>query len=484
MENKTKSKFYSLLIFSLIFLLNPNINVVDILPDFVAWFILARLFERAADSAPYFEEARAGFIKLGYVNLCKILGLFLIILVKGNDTSDNNIFALVSFSFCAVELLFLIPTVKNIFTALFHLGERTDARALISPLNATKPNETGSFLHCIFSAESVKDFTYLFFICKCALYTIPDMFLLTRETEKGYFVNFSSAYPIVLVSTIVLGIALGLLWFNRIKKYVNLVMLEGKFFEALDSMRAEDNFGKYELRTRLRSIGTFLTVFSIASIFTLQIKFSNFSDINILPTFVFVALMIIAVFLSRKHTVNHNPCYVSGALAFIVSIVNYIITVVFLSSYTYEDIKEIPSASTLYLIIEILSIIEMLLVIVFLFFIMKMMNTFVLDYTGVDPKSDRYSSMEREFHGTLMRKNLIIFIFGALTALVKCIDAFLNGSVILIFTNTNDVTAGAFYAPSIPWFGLVVTVSAVLYIFFSFYYLSTLKDEVKMRFSI
>ena len=81
-----KSNIYSLILFSLVFLFIPSFNVIDLMPDFLAWFILAKVFERAADSAPYFEEARSGFIKLGYVNLAKILGFIIIILVKSRDT--------------------------------------------------------------------------------------------------------------------------------------------------------------------------------------------------------------------------------------------------------------------------------------------------------------------------------------------------------------------------------------------------------------
>ena len=125
---KTDSKrFYSLLILSAVFLTNPNINIIDIMPDFVAWFILAKLFERAADSAPYFEEARSSFLKLAWINLAKVPAFFLMITIRSKDTLDNNVFALFSLSFCAIELVFLLPAIKNLFTALFHLGERTSA---------------------------------------------------------------------------------------------------------------------------------------------------------------------------------------------------------------------------------------------------------------------------------------------------------------------------------------------------------------------
>jgi hypothetical protein len=39
---------------ALILLFNPSINVVDVLPDFIAYFILARIFDGPSVAAPYF----------------------------------------------------------------------------------------------------------------------------------------------------------------------------------------------------------------------------------------------------------------------------------------------------------------------------------------------------------------------------------------------------------------------------------------------
>ena len=138
MKNTVKNINYKLLIFSLVLLFNPSLNVVDILPDFIAWFILAKIFERAADSAPYFEEARSNFIRLGWLNLLKIPAFFLILFVKSKDTLDNNIYALVSFSFAIFEIILVTQAIKNIFTAAFYLGERTDVPALIEPFAVSK----------------------------------------------------------------------------------------------------------------------------------------------------------------------------------------------------------------------------------------------------------------------------------------------------------------------------------------------------------
>ena len=474
-----KNHFYSLLIVSFIFLFIPNYNVIDLMPDFISWFILAKLFENAADSAPYFEEARSGFTKLAYLNLAKILGFVIIIIVKSRDVSDNNIFALVSFCFAAVEILFLIPTIKNIFLALFHLGERTDAVALIS-----SQNPSPRFILCrIFSAEFIKEATYIFLIAKTLIYAIPDLCLLTRITDRGNVLNVSRAFPFVLLTLHTIGLFLGILWLIKIIKYSNAVRKEGKFHIALELMHSEDKFGKYESRKKLRSIKSLLLLISISSLFTFEIAFSDWSDINILPHFIYLFLMLIAAFMTLKHTKALIPCYIVGGLAVFESIIVYSLKIAFLTSFSYEDISKYPMAKNLYQMVEALSLVELITTVAFLLLFMLIMNSFVMDNTGLSPDSDRYSIGEMKFHSSLKIKNLIIFIFGSVAAVAKFVNVILNGNAKLIFTDESDVTAGAFFAAAIPWFNIVVTVTALLYVFFTIYFMSGLKDEVKMKYS-
>ncbi len=496
MEKITSRRFYLLLIFSFVILLNPNLNVVDLMPDFIAWFILARLFERAANSAPYFEEARSGFIKLGWVNLAKILGNLFILFVRRRDTSDNNIFALVSFSFAVIELLFLIPTARNIFLALFHLGERTSASALILPLNAdphgrsedTKKykgddTEISKKRKFDISADSVKSLTVFFFICKAAISTIPDMFLLTRITDKGHIVSISKFYPYVLVISQLVGLLIGIVWFMRVKKYSFNVYIQGSFDSALESMQNETGKERYEKRTKLRSILSLLTFVSVISLFTPELSMSDWDNINLLPHFIHGVLMLVAYHLIRRHAQVTKAGYVSGALYTVLAIAAYVFTVIFASEYGYADLLDTPSAVRLYLFVELSAVLEFIALAVFLVTFTKALNRMTLSHTGVPVDSDRYSLMEKEYHSALIRRNYVLMSIAILLGAVKCLDTFLSGDVQIIFSDITDVTMPIMTAPAIPWFNIVVTACAVLYIGFSFYHLSTLKEEIKMKYS-
>ena len=130
---------------------------------------------------------------------------------------------------------------------------------------------------------------------------------------------------------------------------------------------------------------------------------------------------------------------------------------------------------------EILALIEAAFTVLLLFFFMQVMNAIVINNTGVSVTSERYSRTEMAYHTSLKSKNLIIFIMAALAAVAKCLHVFLKAKTEIVFTNESDITAGAFSASVVPWFNLVVTATSILYIILSFYYLSNLKDEIKMK---
>ena len=478
-----RKKFYALLTASFVLLFNPNITIVDIMPDFIAWFILARLFERAANSAPHFEEARVCFVRLGWLNLAKIPAFIIVMFVRSSDVFDNNIYALASFSFAVGEFLLIIPAVKNIFAGLFHLGERTDALSLIAPLKSSRHREL--------SADSVKEFTYFFVICKTVLYALPDLFLLTRVSDRGIILAFSSYYPYVLVLSQILGFTVGTVWLIRIRKYSRAVFCEGKFNGALDTFAREDSYTEFEKRTKLRSINRVMLLLTLAAFSTIELTFNSFdgdigstlNGVNLLPHFIYGFIMLFAVFILRKHAKVNNITLVLGALYSLVAAVGYILSVRFYWSYDLDSLANADYATkkeavAAYIPVEIFSVIEFALAAVFLIFVAFALKSFVLTNTGRSPDSVRYHAMEKEFHASLIRRSYVLTGLGILVAAMKCVYAFTNSQVQTIFTEE-----GIFTASMTPWFHLAVNIAAIAYIGFTMYHTSTLKDEVKIKYS-
>ena len=493
MNNVSKKRFYSLLILCFVLLSNPNVSVIDIMPDFIAWFILARLFTPAADSSPYFEEARAGFVKLGWINVGKILGFMLIIYVKGKDSSDNNIFPLVSFAFLALELIYLIPALRNVFNALFYLGERTEATALISPLPTKKQKAIDTSDDAAIKAtgkapvfitvESVRDFTYFFFIVKTVLYFLPDMFLLSKTTERGYYISISKEYPGVLLASLAFTTLLAVLWFRRIKKYVNRVYEQDKFLSALKSMQTAGSEERYETRLKQRSMLSALTLLAVSTILSIEVAMDNWSGINILPPFIYGSFLLIAYHLISKHSMPKKAAYIAGLSFIALSFTAYALTVSFLSRYDYSDITKYQSAKGLYTAVSVLAILELASLIAFLCFITLLLNRFAIMNTEISVTSDRYSTLDKEFHKSLVRRNYIFLALGTISAALKATEVFINGTTQIIFTDPSDVEMPTIIASDAPWFGLIVAVAALIHIGYTFYLVSSLKDEIRSKIS-
>ncbi len=477
MKNLTKKRFYSLLTFSLVLLFNPNINVIDLLPDFIAWFILAKLFEKAADSAPYFEEARLCFVKLGWLTLAKIPALLLIFFVRGQNTLDNDIFALVSFSFAVAESIFTIKAAGNLFKGLSHLGERTSASALIAPFSPPILKNRQ------ITIQSLKEYTFFFFICKCILYFLPDMFLLTRiSKETGQLLLISKHYPLVLILSHLFGFIIGTIWIGRALSYVKAVRNEGLFDEALLEMANEDSLNKMETKTKIRSITSALTIICVASFFAVDLVFDNLNGINLLPNFVYGALLLIGVLILQRHCQASRAHLVFGGAFTAFSLTAYIFLARFLSNYSYADIESLKEASNAYLMVVIFSVLEFISLLLFLFFTARLFRSFILSNTGISPESDRYLKMEKEYHRALIKKSYVMTALGAAAGLVKCINVFLNRSVKLIYTDEADFMMPIISSSPIPWFNLVITVTSIMYIGYTLYFISTIKEEVKMKY--
>ena len=472
-QTKTRNKVsYVLIIISLLFLFNPNISVIDIFPDFIAYFILSRLLIHAADRAPYFEEARVAFRRLGWLNLLKFVGLLAIISVKRQNFSDNDVIALVTITFAAVEAVLSVIAIKNLFYGLFHVGERTDASSTIRRFKVI-----GSLY---MSPEMLCGFTYFFAVAKCFLYFLPTMFLLTRINEAGTgTVKVSRAFPITLLLSILIGIALGVLFVIFVARYAHAVYKEGKLFPAIRQLSIESGEDLIQ-KENLRRINFALNTFVVATFFSLELSLVESYDVNLLPKFIFASIMILAIVKLSKFAKGAVPAISCGILYSLASLIAYFFETRFLINYGYEKLLRDAAARSAYTFVNISAAIEFVFLVVFLIFVFKLFSSFTRLNTGIIDTQFKTKS-EDAYYGRLKLKNVLFLAAGILAGLIKCISVFLHGAVKVVYTDPSDITQPTVIAPAIEWIGLVVFISTAIYIGSAIYYVSTLKDEIKLR---
>ena len=143
------------LLAGLIFLFNPNINVIDVLPDFIGCIFIVKGLSKLSDLDRRIASAKAKFRRLAWVALFKafvslftsglldqaLYGMGLSILV---DLFDSTMVLVFVFVFGIFELMYMIPAFISLFEGIAFLEIRhTNHRARRT--NFAKPRFGGIF---------------------------------------------------------------------------------------------------------------------------------------------------------------------------------------------------------------------------------------------------------------------------------------------------------------------------------------------------
>ncbi len=468
-----------LIIFALIMLFNPNINIIDFLPDFIGFYILAKSLMPLSNAVPYMEEARIGFRRAMWITLLKIPALIIMTMIRSKNTLDNDIIVLFSFVFAVVEIIALIPAVKNLFSGLVYLAERGNIPAVLQ--------EEG-----LSSTDSVRSFTQLFIVAKSLFFFLPETVKLTRTLEIGsntVIATGSRYYSWFLLIALVLGFIVGTVWLVRTVRYTRRVLGES-LNSAIDLLVGGDGAKEYNKEYNRKKKNTGYLFFTVGAIFSFNITFSDLRDINILPRFIMAVFLLFGIFTLAKYmnitdkplcrrTLIFSGIYTLSATAF------YIVSVVFLNQYTYSDLYKSlnPEAGKMYLLLEIFAVIEFLVFLVFLYFL----RSFLLRYISTN-LSLRFSDGEnteaskKRKHEFTNKVNALVILM-ALSMLAKLLDVFFHGSIQAIEASSDVAHSSIIYAPAVPWFNIVVVLLSVLYAFYSFYFFGLLREEGENGFS-
>ena len=104
----------------LLFLANPNINIIDIIPDFIGlgivWFSITKISDLSSD----IYIARRGVAKLFWTELAKLLSFIWLIIYS----TDSGFFLVFTFIFTIIELIFFIPTINSFMNGTMILSTK------------------------------------------------------------------------------------------------------------------------------------------------------------------------------------------------------------------------------------------------------------------------------------------------------------------------------------------------------------------------
>ena len=298
---------YGYFITAVIFIFNPCINIIDILPDFFGYLFLLKGLEKWADLCPNIADAVQGLGKLRWYMLIKLPAVLLIPIFR-----DDTFVLLLTFAFILIELIYAIPAAGRIFDGLEYFGTRFDSKTVFNGL------------------QDLRLLTSIFLIVKSVLCLIPEFSSLSSYEYSGYITSapqfdLSQYKNLFVLAGTLLTLLIGILWLVNIIPYINRISKDTPFLKRVlhdYDLEITENVGIGIRRTLHTAVAFFVAGF----VFFLNIWFDN---VNIIPTFI-GALFIIAAMLKLKKVSTVSNVSIAASIIFtLVSVVTFAVSFTF-----------------------------------------------------------------------------------------------------------------------------------------------------------
>ena len=404
-----KGMGFGLVAVAFIFLFNPDVSVIDVIPDIFGYVLLSVGLSQLSMLNDHIDEALSRFKKMILVSAAKIASLFFIF---GMSDSANRPYSLLlfSFTFGVVELLFLIPAYGELFKGILTIADRYDGKV------AYQSRRAGGKTY----AEKIHVITVAFVVLKSVCTVLPECISLLNTEYTDSFVMYLYKYiGVFRVFAIIPVLVLGIIWLIKARGFFVKLSRENEFIENIKRAFAEELFPKKGLfvRKNLQSVILLLTVgavfcvdFALGSVGVIG---DSDAEINILPDAIAAILIFVSAVMMKKYVDNTKNLKISALVFLGVSIVGSALKLSFIAKYDYYTaVNKIDSAFVMYIVMCAVTVIENIAFFVTVIFLVKMLKEIIKKYTGYsaysDPKdSERVTSLQNDLIGKL--KYMIIF---------------------------------------------------------------------------
>ncbi len=422
------------------FLMNPDISVIDIIPDFLGYGILLLALSKLRDVSEQFEEC---FKKIGIaalISIGKLVSLFLsfgtISQGEGGSGSSQMLFSLV---FCTLELIFVVPAMRCFFTALHNAGVNHNC-AYIYEERKTRSGGTRSD-----RTTSIKKITTTFLVVRSLAAMLPQLSVASSHGFDETAFDFSKFQGMFNVIAFMICSVFSLIWIISVTRYFIGLCKQSDFKESLKAKYIEVTKTQ-KTRFIIRDIGVFGLLMTVGAYFGADL-FINKNASNIIPDVIMAVLMIIAVsatvplFKSARKLATASV--ISFAIYGITSIVRESLRSDYFNSHTLFAYYRNPKAYSLYNSFCAMYIVEAIALCVSVLLLAKMIryieSGYAISKLSIENESTARMSKAESLE---FRKSYIlpIQITAPIAALVTALSPFIMRLTAITFSGVSDET--------------------------------------------
>ena len=463
MKQKKPSFYFPKILVALVFLLTPSISLIDPLPDFIGYLLLAHALSYAADAFPYFGDAKAGFTRMMWISLSKIPAALLMLMMWGTDNAQRSIVTVFSLCYAVLDLVFLMPALRSFMEGVFYLGNRYDCESAMGV-----PASFGKM-----TREQFKKLLFTFFVAKEIMCFLPELSLISvKQYSPDYVlvgspIVWSTYYPLFAFVGAVLILCFGMIVLAYAFRYFLYLKNAGEMEALLQSRFTDEADYLYEKREYSKvATGLLLLLAAVG----LSIDFI-LDDVNVLPDIISIVLFIVGIAMLRPILKGIKIPALLFSLYGGVSLYGNLVKTSFVTKYSYRMIETNTAAANLYTHYSIAFLVETILACLAfasLFGIMK------IAYAKYAPKA---------FEGNEKKLKMRLFAFVGL----GCLSAI--GSLLYVLSmrytkpveTAVDEVIGVLVFPKWEWFWMVPLVLALVWLGYSIGFIGQLRDTVKNK---
>ncbi len=473
-----------LIMASLVFFFNPNIQLVDLLPDLFGYVLLIMGLYYLADLNEAIGEARERFKKMLFVEVAKFIVFLMVFGGLVTPQEHSSFVLLASLTFCTIELLILIPATRSLFAGMLQLATKfgSDAVFATRPKALPLPPKAGfkngkskkkfearvrgieyknARLRC--ALEKLQTLTLAFVVLKPIMALIPELSALSNTEYNDALVNYYDFISLFRGFGTVLFLPFAILWLIRTVTFLRRLQADTAFGEACLTHYRTEVAPHAELFIR-RAIYTALSLIGLGMIFSLDFYIEYY---NIIPDTLCAIFVIAGILLMKKYISNHRPVVWSAAGYGAMTLVSSALTIFFNQKYYFGAIYKNGGALAVYILECAATLMENLLFVWMLWYLMRAMGEMITRYSGysVTSSTDPGSSERvRRVHIEL-KKTMYVFFTAAIV----------SGACGIAY----DVLK-----PSVPYMWMIDFVVSVLYI--CLFYRSTwaIREQVEYKYML
>ncbi len=394
---------------AMIFLFNPNVNIIDVLPDFIGYILLCVAITSLADINDTVAEALEAFKRLIFIDAAKILAVLWVFGISVTSERNSSLM-LWSFAFGVLEIAFAVPAFIKLFAGISSLGYLHDNSAVFGTGRFSKKTNT----------DKTRNLTVIFVTLKALMSFLPELSDLTSTEyyENAGLTNLYQYIGIMRLLAFVPVLLVGVVWIIKALIYFRRIDKDVNFVEALEGVYKERVVNKKGIFVK-RNLSVSFWILLVAVIFSFDFRMEN---VNMLPDFVCGALFIaFFICIAKKINIGKALPILLSSVYVLVSLSAYIFEFFFFKEFYYGAIDRSMEARNAYVGMATVSCAATVVFAIVFSLVLGAVKKVINEHTGVIAISEMQNPTQSKMTEAIKKElNKYVMICYAMLA-VYCI---------------------------------------------------------------